>query len=125
MVLDKSIVSGLNQARVLFETIAGVVPAARIQLPTEHTQLAAITRKMLDISKAAASVTPPVSTPVPEKKDVSVSLHHVLLSKYRHIKIFFRTLASRQQEIQVRQDHHSSSRRRAGRHFQCRRRCHY
>ena len=87
--LNKFIVSGLNQAHVLFETIAGVVPTARIQLPTKHTQLAAITRKMLDISKAAASVTPPVSTPVPEKKDVSVSLHQVLLSKLRPTNILF------------------------------------
>ena len=79
MVLDKTIVSGLNQARVLFETIVAVVPSARLQLPAEHTQLAAVTRKMLDISKAAASVTPPVSTPTPEKKEVSVSLHQVLL----------------------------------------------
>ena len=89
MVLDKFIVSGLNQARILFETIAGIVPAARIQLLTKHTQLAAITRKMLDISKATTSVTPPVSTPIPEKKDVSVSLHQVLLSKLHPTNILF------------------------------------
>ncbi len=59
MVLDKTIVSGLNQARVLFETIVAVVPSAHPQLPAEHTQLAAVTKKMLDISKAAASATPP------------------------------------------------------------------
>ena len=103
MVLNKFIVFGLNQVHILFKTIAGIVPVACIQLPTEHTQLAAITRKMLDISKAAASVTPPVSTPVPKKKDVSVSLHQVLLSKLHHTNIFFspisRTLALRQQEI--------------------------
>ena len=80
MVLDKTIVSGLNQARVLFETIVAVVPSAHLQLPAEHMQLAAITQKMLDISKAATPATPPVSTPTPEKKDVSVSLHQVLLS---------------------------------------------
>ena len=89
MVLNKFIVSGLNQAHVLFETIAGVVPTAHIQLPTEHTQLAAITRKMLDISKATTSVTPPVSNPIPEKKDVSVSLHQVLLSKFHPTNILF------------------------------------
>jgi hypothetical protein len=37
MVLDKFIVSGLNQARVLFETIVTAVPSARLQLPAEHT----------------------------------------------------------------------------------------
>jgi len=79
MVLDKTIVSGLNQARVLFETIVAVVPSAHPQLPAEHTQLAAVTKKMLDISKAAASAIPPISTPTPEKKEVSVSLHQVLL----------------------------------------------
>jgi hypothetical protein len=86
-VLDKFIVSGLNQARVLFETIVAAVPSARLQLPAEHTQLAALTRKMLDISKAAASATPPVSTPTPEKKDVSVSLHQVLNLHLTYTKI--------------------------------------
>ena len=79
MVLDKTIVSRLNQARVLFETIVAVVPSACLQLPAEHTQLAAVTKKMLDISKAADSAIPPVSTPTPEKKKVSVSLRQVLL----------------------------------------------
>jgi len=79
MVLDKTIVSGLNQARVLFETIITVGPSACLQLLAEHTQLAAIARKMLDTSKAATSATPPVSTPTPKKKDVCVSLHQVSL----------------------------------------------
>ena len=89
MVLDKSIVSGLNQACILFETIITTVPAAHLQLMVKHMQLAAITQKMLDISKATTSVTPPVSNPIPEKKDVSVSLHQVLLSKFHPTNILF------------------------------------
>ena len=84
MVLDKFIVSSLNQARILFETIVAAVPSACLQLPAEHMQLAALTRKMLDISKAAASATTPVSTPTPKKKDVSVSLHQVLFFPLHH-----------------------------------------
>jgi type II secretory pathway component PulM len=76
-VLDKLAVSGLNQARHLFETIAST-PTARLPLPSEFAQLSAVTRKMYDISKSAAAATPPVPTPTPEKKDVSVSLRLIL-----------------------------------------------
>jgi hypothetical protein len=61
-VLDKLAVSGLNQARHLFETIAGT-PTARLPLPNEFAQLSAVTRKMYDISKSATAATPPVPTP--------------------------------------------------------------
>jgi hypothetical protein len=73
LALNKLAVSGLNQVRLLFETIAGT-PAVRLPLPSKFAQLSAITHKMYNISKSAAAATPPVPTPTPEKKDVSVSL---------------------------------------------------
>lgn len=78
MALNKTIVSGLNQVRILFETIISAVPSVCLLLLIEHTQLALFTHKMLETSKAAAAAaTPPISTPTPEKKEVSVSLHQV------------------------------------------------
>jgi hypothetical protein len=78
LVLDKLAVSGLNQVRLLFETIAGT-PTMHLPLPSEFAQLSAVTHKMYKISKSATAATPPVPTPTPKKKDVSVSLRRYIL----------------------------------------------
>jgi len=74
LALDKTVVSGLNQARILFDTILATASPARLQLPPEHSQLAATTKKIFDITKAAAAATTPPNAPTSDKKDVSVSL---------------------------------------------------
>jgi hypothetical protein len=73
LALDKTVVSGLNQARILFDTIIATASPARLQLPPEHSQLAAITKKIFDITKAAAAAPTPSNAPTSDKKDVSVS----------------------------------------------------
>jgi type II secretory pathway component PulM len=121
LALDKTAVSGLNQARILFDTIIATAPSARLQLPPEHSQLAAVTKKIYDITKAAAAATTPSNTQTSDKKDVSVSLRQLKL--FTSFSDYARALASRKQEVQVFQDHHPSTRRRSRCCLQCRRGC--
>ena len=79
--LDKSIVDALNSACVLTDTIVRAVPTGRFQLPNEHYQLAAFTKKIFDLPKGPLPNTTSVATGASDKKDVSVSSRRLYFYK--------------------------------------------
>lgn len=86
MALDKSMVDALNSARVLTDTLVRAAPSGRFQLPNEHYQLAAFTKKIFDLPKCLLPSTPLVVNGTFDKKDASVSsrpsYNFLLTSKY-------------------------------------------